>query len=123
MVVVETFAQRLLYARKQRGLTQKKLAKLCSISQSTIASYENGSRLHARNFIELAQALHVNPNWLRTGEGTMHSHIHETSNIYGNNWPFSTISPIDLFNLPTEKLQLIENVVQTMIKSWDQKPK
>lgn len=118
---VETFAQRLLYARQQRGLTQEKLAKLCSISQSTIASYENGSRLHARNLIELAHVLHVTPKWLRYGEGSMHNTLHETSTNYDNHWPFVSISPTDFFNLPAEKLQLIESVVQTMIKSWNEK--
>src|SRR3546814_8331452 len=54
---VKTFATRLLRARHARGLSQKALARATGLSQSAIASYENGTRKSAKGIFKLAEAL------------------------------------------------------------------
>jgi transcriptional regulator with XRE-family HTH domain len=71
MDVVKTFSDRLRYARRLRGITQKALARAGGLSQSAIASYESGQRQSSRAVFKLASALKVNPNWLDTGRGAM----------------------------------------------------
>ena len=115
---MKNFAERLLFARTQRGLTQQKLAALCHISQSTIASYESGARLHARNLIELANALHVNAQWLSKGTGPMFTSIQESTPSYMQTWPFTRVSPNDIFELSSSQKQLVENVIHTLLTTW-----
>ena len=51
--------------RKQRRLTQKELAKLTGIPESTISRYEAGERrVHIAVLGKLAAALGVRPGWL-----------------------------------------------------------
>jgi transcriptional regulator with XRE-family HTH domain len=71
MDVVKTFSDRLRYARRLRGITQKALARAGGLSQSAIASYESGQRQSSRALFKLASALKVSPNWLDTGRGAM----------------------------------------------------
>jgi transcriptional regulator with XRE-family HTH domain len=71
MDVVKTFSDRLRFARRLRGITQKALARAGGLSQSAIASYESGQRQSSRAVFKLASALKVNPNWLDTGRGAM----------------------------------------------------
>lgn len=54
-----------------RGYSQERLARACRLSQSTISSYENGSRKSPSDMVCLAQALDVDVFWLSTGEGSM----------------------------------------------------
>ena len=115
---MKKFAERLLFARTQRGLTQQKLATLCHVSQSTIASYESGARLHARNLIDLAKALHVNPQWLDKGTGPMFSNIQENTPSYIQTWPFTRISPNDILELSNSQRQLVENVLHALLATW-----
>lgn len=115
---VNTFAQRLLYARQLRGYTQSKLAALCGISQSTIASYETGTRLHARNLLNLAKTLKVNPSWLEQGLGAMSPTLQEAADNYSSNWPFTRVSPDDLHHLSEQQLITLETVIQTLLDSW-----
>lgn len=115
---MNTFAQRLLYARQLRGYTQSKLATLCGISQSTIASYENGTRLHARNLLSLAKTLKVNPLWLEQGLGPIFSTLQEAADNYSSNWPFTRVSPDDLNYLSEHQLTTLETVIQSLLKTW-----
>lgn len=115
---MNTFAQRLLYARQLRGYTQSKLALLCGMSQSTIASYESGTRLHARNLLNLAKILRVNPTWLDQGTGTMFSALQETTHHYSQTWPFIHIKPDDLNQLSEQQRQTVETVIQALLESW-----
>ena len=51
--------------RKKRRLTQKELAKLTGIPESTISRYEHGERrVHVGVLGKLAAALGVRPGWL-----------------------------------------------------------
>lgn len=116
---MNTFAQRLLYARTQRGYTQSQLANLCGVSQSTIASYESGARLHTRNLFNLAKALRVNPLWLDQGIGAMHPTLQESNQSYSQTWPFSRVSPDKINQLTDQQRILIENVLATLIETWE----
>lgn len=50
----------LRYLRKQRGLTQSELAEQLNVSQSTVASWENGSRRPDLDFLTiLADFYHI----------------------------------------------------------------
>lgn len=69
MEKLETFAQRLKWAREQKQLSQDELGKLVGVSQSAIGNFESGSRKTSRNLLGLAQALDVAPLWLESGRG------------------------------------------------------
>lgn len=57
--------ERIKNLRKQKGLTQKELAKLSSISEISIRKYENGHRQPKQKAIyQLAKALNVSEGWL-----------------------------------------------------------
>lgn len=120
---MNTFAERLLYARQLRGYTQNQLATLCGLSQSTIASYEAGTRLHARNLLSLAKILKVSPTWLEQGTGPIFSTLQETTPNYSHSWPFTGVSPDDLLQLNEQQLTTIENVIKALLLSWPQKKK
>lgn len=64
---MRTLAERLIWAREQKGLTQAALAKLSGVTQSTIGNLESGSRLSARRIVDIATALDVDPVWLANG--------------------------------------------------------
>lgn len=113
-----TFAQRLLYARTQRGYTQNQLAVLCGLSQSTIASYESGTRLQPRNLRSLAKALQVNPLWLEQGRGAMQLNLSDQDKDYAVRWPFVHISIDDFEQLTEQQLVLMENLIRTTMDTW-----
>jgi len=72
---MDTLAERLTWAREQKGLTQAALAKLSGVTQSTIGNLESGLRLSARRIIDIATALDVDPIWLANGQGTPQSAV------------------------------------------------
>ena len=63
-----TLAGRLKLRRKEKGWTQKELAKRTASTQSVIQKIENGRSLRPRNIVKLAQALGVRPAWLMFGQ-------------------------------------------------------
>ena len=67
---METLADRLVYARKKAGLTQKELAERAKIkNQSTIGMLETGERKSSSFIPSLASVLTGDPLWLATGRG------------------------------------------------------
>lgn len=67
---MKTLAERLTWARENKGLTQASLAKLSGVTQSTIGNLESGARQTARKILDIASALDVDPIWLANGQGT-----------------------------------------------------
>ena len=68
-VIMKTLAERLVWAREQKGLTQGELAKLSGVSQGTIGNLEAGIRQTARKIVDIAAAAGVDPIWLANGRG------------------------------------------------------
>lgn len=64
---MRTLAERLTWAREQKGLTQAALAKLSGVTQGTIGNLESGLRSSARRIVDIATALDVDPVWLANG--------------------------------------------------------
>jgi len=68
---LSSLAERLMWARKMRGLTQMALAKKADIkSQGTIGNLESGERKEPRDIVNIAAALDIDVTWLSNGEGS-----------------------------------------------------
>uniref|UniRef100_UPI003341CAAE helix-turn-helix domain-containing protein n=1 Tax=Castellaniella defragrans TaxID=75697 RepID=UPI003341CAAE len=117
MMSVDTFAQRLSFARHTRGLSQAALARASGISQSAIASYENGTRKSTPKVFELAQALQVDPIWLGQGTGAMEPVPHTLGDV-GGAWPFPGIAPRTYWALSAAERRAVEETVNAMIRSF-----
>jgi len=68
---MNTLGERLAYARKARGVTQKDLAKRAGVVQSAIANTEGRQAQTSLYTVQIAYALKINPLWLATGQGEM----------------------------------------------------
>jgi phage repressor protein C with HTH and peptisase S24 domain len=66
---MRTLAERLIWARDRKGLTQAALAKLSGVSQGTIGNLESGLRQSARKIANIADAMGVDALWLAEGKG------------------------------------------------------
>jgi transcriptional regulator with XRE-family HTH domain len=65
-----TFAKRLHEARAKAGMTQQQLADACGLTKGAVSAWENGvtDSILAENLFCVADALHVDPRWLATGQ-------------------------------------------------------
>ena len=63
------FSVRLEKIMFQRGLSQHALASLTHTTQSTVRGWLNNAMPRARTLDDLANALSVNVQWLKTGDG------------------------------------------------------
>jgi transcriptional regulator with XRE-family HTH domain len=72
--VSTTLAKRLATARKPKGLSQNKLAKLAKCTAATVNQIEAGIilELKAGLLYRLSDVLDVSARWLALGEGPMH---------------------------------------------------
>lgn len=66
---MSTFGERVRNARKEIGLTQQELARLSGLSQATVGDIERGRNKGSTELVNLANALCVNPDWLKDGKG------------------------------------------------------
>lgn len=62
-----SFAERLTFLREERQLTQAQLAVKSGLSQATIGNLETGRNKGTKKILELANALHITPEWLIHG--------------------------------------------------------
>ena len=130
---MNTFADRLRFARRLRGLTQAQLARTCQISQGAIANYESNTRHFPRAIFQLAAALRISAQWLAEGTGPME---YEAPALAGSrygladgnpappvlDWPFKDISPEIYWSLSQADRELVENTIAGLIASLIQKP-
>ena len=65
--VLRTLGERVRWARKRLGLTQKELAAATHMDQTSISAIERDGVENPRNLGQLAQTLHVPHAWLRFG--------------------------------------------------------
>ena len=68
---LDTFGNRLTFARKFRKLTQKEVAKKAGIEQGTLSGLETGKSTSTSSAIPLSKALDVSVDWLIDGSGEM----------------------------------------------------
>ena len=72
---METFAERLISTRREKGYTQEQLAKFSQVSVSSIRRYEQGANQNkepsAYNLLVISQVLDVTPEYLLLGENKM----------------------------------------------------
>ena len=68
---MSTLGQRLRKARNLRGLKQAELAKASKVSQQLLSRIENEKIDSTNEVFSLADALHINAEWLATGKGEM----------------------------------------------------
>lgn len=63
-----TYGERLRAARKNKKLTQPRLAEISSVGQGTISKIERGDQDNSAYDVELAFCLDVHPMWLKNGD-------------------------------------------------------
>ena len=66
---VNSLASRIKAIREEAEMSQQDLAALSGVGQSTIGMIESGERKNPRNLLEIAKALKVSAEWLKTGRG------------------------------------------------------
>lgn len=66
-----SFSERLAQAMNEKGMTQGALSRKVGMAQSSVNKLLNGAS-GSRKVVEIATALHVNPEWLSHGVGPMH---------------------------------------------------
>ena len=129
---MNTFADRLRFARSLRQLTQAELARASGISQGAVANYESSTRRFPKAIFRLAAALKVSAQWLAEGVGPME---YEAPALAGSHtglaegqikspvldWPFRDISPEIYWSLSESDRNLVENTIAGLIASLLQK--
>jgi transcriptional regulator with XRE-family HTH domain len=70
---VKTLAERIVWARERKGLTQEALANKAGVSQGTIGNLESGARKAPRSLLAIAAVLGVEPQWLASGKEPSHT--------------------------------------------------
>lgn len=76
-----TFGEKLRELRKEKHLTQEKLADLAGVHTNTISQWENGVVPHMKNIIELARILDTTSEYLtgtveqKKGKNSNKSHL------------------------------------------------
>ena len=122
---LNTFPERLKWARTQRGMTQEALAFKTGMSQTTIGNYEagvRGKRLDANKIKLLADALWVNFEWLLTGEGSAYLAKQELTQYKINkelsSWPFKTPKS-KVEQLTPAFIKLIDKYIADVVEVWE----
>ena len=88
-----TLGDRLKVARENKNLSQQEVAERAGMSQPTYYKIESGKTKRTTYLNDLARVLGVNPNWLGTGEGSIHplqsniSPNFESVDDWGNDTP------------------------------------
>lgn len=126
---MNTFADRLRYTRRLRGLTQAELAKAARVSQGAIGNYERGLRRSAQSIFKIAEALGVNARWLDQGTGPMEPDPTAPAVLTSypladggpqphlSVWPFQDISPDEYWTLPRRDRTTVERTVVALVAS------
>ncbi|KGQ25841.1 XRE family transcriptional regulator [Gallibacterium anatis] len=66
---MKTLADRLKSLLIEKNISQADLARDVGVAQPTIFKIVNGDTRNPKNIVEIANALGVDPHWLKTGEG------------------------------------------------------
>ncbi|NYT65726.1 helix-turn-helix transcriptional regulator [Alcaligenaceae bacterium] len=132
---MNTFSERLRYAREQRKFSQAALAHATGLSQGAISSYETGNRHSTKGIFKLAQVLNVNVTWLSLGTGPMEIQAHQavspssqhvgdvipTERLLANHWPFHQLREADFWALSESQRDIIDGMVAALVKLLEPK--
>ncbi|MBV6306308.1 helix-turn-helix domain-containing protein [Candidimonas humi] len=102
-----SIGERLIIARKKRGLSQDALARLLTppVSQGAIAHIESGRIESSRHLVWIAAALKIRAEWLVTGEGDM----------FEMPWPWPEMPQYVVEQLPASVLEDIGDYIKMKI--------
>ncbi|HLU78721.1 MAG TPA: helix-turn-helix transcriptional regulator [Burkholderiaceae bacterium] len=117
---VNTFGDRLRYARTLRKLSQAELAQACGVSQGTIGNYESGRRTRPQNIFRLAEVLEVSPAWLAMNTGPMELSspsvfAEPPAPMVSTVWPLPGIDPARIWALSAQKREVLTQAVAGML--------
>lgn len=98
----ESIGERLKRLRRAKNLSQKELARVCGVAQSTIASVENGTRGYGLSIISIAKALDVTPDHLQMVK------LHKVQDS-AVDWPFRSFSKKQFQNLDPALREEVED--------------
>lgn len=87
---METLAQRLKFVMDEKSVSQNALARMIGVTQPSIKKVLDGNTLNPKNIIEIANALNVEAEWLKTGNGRAPDFASEVDSVEENNEPFYT---------------------------------
>ena len=125
---VKNFSERLRHARQQRGLSQAELARLCNLSQSAISNYESGARRDAREILDLAKALNVSAQWLKSGLGPMEISVGGALVMHEPDggppivtWPFSRFSVDEIVALSGKDREHLDQTIRHLLNGMKSK--
>lgn len=122
---------RIRLIRKQAGLSQTEFGERIGVKQTTIAGYENGSRVPIDAVVQsVCREFNVSELWLRTGEGDMYEEksieeeIAEFSRsvITSGSDSFRARFIAALTKLTPEGWAVLQQIAEEMQKSSDTKP-
>ncbi|WP_406741158.1 helix-turn-helix domain-containing protein, partial [Bordetella pertussis] len=132
---MKKFSDRLKHARRLRQLSQENLAHISGLSQSAVASYENGLRQSSRSIRKLAIALQVNLDWFETGVGPMELEAYPSGPAAWRPglmepggeraaapWPFRAVAHARYQALSARDKLLLEQLVRTFIDACHPPP-
>lgn len=73
---MSSIAERIIHARKTRGLSQELLAERMNISRGACGHWERGKALPSTEHLrKLAEILNIRIDWLISGQGEMEKHL------------------------------------------------
>lgn len=78
---METLAQRLKVIMDEQGISQNALARMVGVTQPSIKKIIDGDTLEPKKILEIANALGVSVEWLKTGKGEQPSFSQAVENI------------------------------------------
>ena len=77
--------ERLVLAAKQKGISQKELAKKLGVSASTVSDWANGkTEPKGPNLIKAAEIIGVSVDYLAGGQEVMTGNVHTNNGIIGH---------------------------------------
>lgn len=81
-----TLGQRIREARRLREMSRPELSKRSGVAYPTLSGIENDDQPSTTKLPELARALRVNVDWLKTGKGERDASIHDDGMVVIRRW-------------------------------------
>lgn len=99
-----TLAERLVIARKRMGISQAELARPIGLSPQTIQQLESGKNKSSRRLVDIANTLHVRPEWLQRGDGEMTNCAGDRDDMMLMDVLTGVLTALEDTNLPAERM-------------------